>query len=239
MLEHEIIKEFIVSFLSIFSAILSAGIIWIAKTSYEKHRKITLSLAKLERTFAVNLTRLKDNFDFLERWKISAEKNRPFSCQFASYITRDEETYQLENLDLINKVLSLNYVLERTSLDFDNFRESYWDIITKINSTTESQENKEKNIKTYHENVYQTLQSMEKNYTSIEADIIDVISLIRAVNNVRKHSLFGYAKFLFMDIYPRVTHKNIGTEKKKLLKNIEEKRENRKQEVLTKSTKIR
>ncbi|KKQ31784.1 MAG: hypothetical protein US45_C0040G0006 [Candidatus Nomurabacteria bacterium GW2011_GWA1_37_20] len=222
MLELSLSKEILTSFAGTLLALLSAGIVWLVKSAYEKHKSEVLALAKFERIFANNLTILKDNFDFLDKWIASLKNNRPYSIHFESYYINEEETYKISNLGLINRVLSINYMLRRTSLDFANIYKSYWEVIFKIDSI-QDEARKEQNLKTYHENILTNLEQMKQGYEVIKSGVVDVVAYIRAVNKVRRHSLFGYISFLFVDVFPRVTKKSIEKEIILLKENIERK----------------
>ena len=222
MLELSLSKEILTSFAGTLLALLSAGIVWLVKSAYEKHKSEVLALAKFERIFANNLTILKDNFDFLDKWIASLKNNRPYSIHFESYYINEEETYKISNLGLINRVLSINYMLRRTSLDFANIYKSYWEVIFKIDSI-QDEARKEQNLKTYHENILTNLEQMKQGYEVIKSGVVDVVAYIRAVNKVRRHSLFGYISFLFVDVFPRITKKSIEKEIILLKENIERK----------------
>ena len=222
MLELSLSKEILTSFAGTLLALLSAGIVWLVKSAYEKHKSEVLALAKFERIFANNLTILKDNFDFLDKWIASLKNNRPYSIHCESYYINEEETYKISNLGLINRVLSINYMLRRTSLDFANIYKSYWEVIFKIDSI-QDEARKEQNLKTYHENILTNLEQMKQGYEVIKSGVVDVVAYIRAVNKVRRHSLFGYISFLFVDVFPRVTKKSVEKEIILLKENIERK----------------
>ena len=211
MLELDLPKEILTSFAGTLFALLSAGFVWFLKSAYEKHRLEVLALAKFERIFANNLTILKDNFDFLDKWIGSLKNNRPYSFHFENYYINEEETYKISNLGLINRLLSVNYMLRRTSLDFANIYKSYWEVIFKIDSI-QDEARKEQNLKTYHENILVNLEQMKPGYEVIKNSVVDVVAYIRAVNKVRRHSLFGYIGFLFIDIFPRITKQSIEKE---------------------------
>lgn len=210
----------LISFTGTLLALLSAGIVWFVKSAYEKHRSEVLALSKFERIFANNLTILKDNFDFLDKWIGSLKNNRPYSFHFENYYINEEETYKISNLELINRLLSVNYMLRRTGLDFANIYKSYWEIIFKIDSI-QDETRKEQNLKTYSENILKNLEQMRQNYEVIKNSVVEVIAYIRAVNKVRRHSLFGYISFLFVDVFPKVTKRSIEKEVAILKKNIE------------------
>ena len=220
MLELDLPKEILTSFAGTLLALLSAGLVWVIKSAYEKHRLEVLALAKFERIFANNLTILKDNFDFLDKWIGSLKNNRPYSFHFENYYINEEETYKISNLGLINRLLSVNYMLRRTSLDFANIYKSYWEVIFKIDSI-QDEARKEQNLKTYHENILVNLEQMKQGYEVIKNSVVDVVAYIRAVNKVRRHSLFGYISFLFVDVFPKVTKKSIEKEVGLLKANIE------------------
>ena len=222
MPEIAITKEILTSLAGTLLALLSAGFVWFLKSAYEKHRLEVLALAKFERIFANNLTILKDNFDFLDEWIASLKNNRPYSFHFENYYINEEETYKISNLGLINRVLSVNYMLRRTGLDFANIYKSYWEVIFKIDSI-QDEARKEKNLKTFHENILINLEQMKQGYEVIKNSVVDVVAYIRAVNKVRRHSLFGYISFLFIDIFPRVTKQSIEKEVLILKDNIKEK----------------
>ena len=220
MLELNLTKEIFTSFIGTLFALLSAGFVWFIKSAYEKHRSEVLALAKFERIFANNLTILKDNFDFLDKWIASLKNNRPYSFHFENYYINEEETYKISNLGLINRLLSVNYMLRRTALDFANIYKSYWEIIDKIDSIQDEVQ-KERNLKNYHENILVNLEQMKQGYKVIKNSVVDVVAYIRAVNKVRRHSLFGYTSFLFVDVFPRVTKQSIEKEVLILKENIE------------------
>ncbi|MFH1188694.1 MAG: hypothetical protein V1652_02495 [bacterium] len=199
---------------------MSAGFVWLIKSAYEKHRSEVLALAKFERVFANNLTILKDNFDFLDKWIASLKNNCPYSFHFENYYINEEETYKISNLGLINRLLSVNYMLRRTGLDFANIYKNYWEVIFKIDSI-QDEVRKEQNLKTYHENILVNLEQMKQGYEVIKNSVVDVVAYIRAVNKVRRQSLFGYISFLFVDVFPRVTKNSIEKEVAILRKNIE------------------
>ncbi|OGG87857.1 hypothetical protein A2592_01735 [Candidatus Kaiserbacteria bacterium RIFOXYD1_FULL_42_15] len=219
MPEIAITKEILTSFAGTLLALLSAGFVWVLKSAYEKHRLEVLALAKFERIFANNLTILKDNFDFLDKWIGSLKNNRPYSFHFENYYINEEEAYKISNLGLINRLLSVNYMLRRSGLDFANIYKSYWEVIFKIDSI-QDEARKELNLKTYHENILVNLEQMKQGYEIIKNSVVDVVAFIRAVNKVRRHSLFGYIRFLFIDIFPRVTKQSIEKETAILKENI-------------------
>jgi len=218
----EVTNEILVSFIGTLLALISAGIIWFLKSAYDKHRLEVLALAKYERMFAINMTILKDNFEFIDKWLTSLENNRPYSFHFENYYISEEETYKLSNLKLINKILSTNYKLRRTGLDLENIYKGYWDTIFRIDSI-QDETRKNNNLSTYHNTVKQTLEQIKQNYEPLKNDLIDVVAHIRAVNSVRKHSLFGYMKMFFVDVFPRVNEKSIDKQVSILKANIKEK----------------
>ena len=219
MLELEITKEILTSFSGTLLALLSAGLVWFLKSAYEKHKAEVLALKKFEIIFANDITILKDNFEFLDKWLTSLKNNRPYSYHFENYYINEEETYKLNNLKLINQIVSINYKLRRTGLDFDNIYKSYWDTIFRIDSIQEDTR-KENSLKTYHDTIKGILEQMKLNYEPLKNNIIDTVALIRAVYKVRRHSLFGYVGLIFVDVFPRITKKSIEKEVLLLKDNI-------------------
>lgn len=221
MLEVIFVKEIITSFVGTLLALFSAGLIWFLKSSYEKYGAEKRALAKFERIFANNLAILKDNFEFVDKWISSLENNRPYSFQFEKYFIDEDETFKLSDLKLINEILSINHKLRRTSLDLENIYKNYWEVIFKID-LIQDQVTKEANLKHYHKTILNTLQQIRTNYKTLKKDLVSTIALVRAVDKVRFHSLFGYLSLLFINIFPRVTEMSIKKEIDKLEKNIEE-----------------
>jgi len=219
MLELEITKEILTSFSGTLLALLSAGLVWFLKSAYEKHKAEVLALKKFEIIFANDITILKDNFEFLDKWLTSLKNNRPYSYHFENYYINEEETYKLNNLKLINQIVSINYKLRRTGLDFDNIYKSYWDTIFRIDSIQDDTR-KENSLKTYHDTIKGILEQMKLNYEPLKNNIIDTVALIRAVYKVRRHSLFGYVGLIFVDVFPRITKKSIEKEVLLLKDNI-------------------
>ena len=227
MSEFNLSKEILTPFVGTLFALLSAGLVWFIKSAYEKHRFEVLALAKFEIIFAIYPEIIKNNFDFLDKWIASLKNNRPYSFHFENYYINEEETYKISNLGLINRVLSVNYMLRRMGLDFANIYKSYWDVISKIDSIQDEMR-KERNLKTYHENILINLEQMKQSYEVIKSGVVDVVAYIRAVNKVRRHSLFGYISFLFIDVFPRITEKSMEKETAALKANIEEKSKRKK-----------
>ena len=224
MPELEISKDVLTSFAGTLLALLSAGLVWFLKSAYEKHRAEKLALAKFERIFANNLTILRDSFDYLDKWVAALQKGRPYSFHFEKYFIDEDETFRLSNLELINSILSINSKLRRTSLDLENVYKNYWEIIFKIDSI-QDQMRKEADLLQYHKTVIDTLQEIKLNYEPLKNDLINSVALVRAVNKVKFHSLFGYLSLFFVDVFPRITKKSVKREIDKLNKNIQEKSE--------------
>jgi len=222
MLGLDLSKEIFTSFAGTFLALLSAGLVWFLKSAYEKHRREVLALARFERLFALDLTIHEDNFKFIDRWIATLRQDRPYSFHFENYYLDEEETYKLNNLKLINLILSINYKLRRTSLDLDNVYKGYWDIIFRIDSI-QDETRKENNLKAYHATVISTLESIKQNYEPLKNEMIEIVAFVRAAHKVRVHSLFGYLSMLFVDIFPRITQKSINEETVALKADIEKK----------------
>lgn len=224
MPELQITKDILISFTGTLLALLSAGIVWFLKSAYEKHKSEIFALAKFERTFALNVAILNDNFEFTDKWISALAQDRPYSFHFENYYINEEETYKLSNLKLINQILSINYKLKRTSLDLDNLYKSYWDTIIRLDSI-QDEERKKRNLEVYHGTIKTTLEQVKLNYEPLKTDLIDVVAHIRAAHNVRFHSLFGYASLMFVDVFPRITRKSIEREISILRSNIKQNEE--------------
>ena len=72
-----------------------------------------------------------------------------------------------------------------------------------------------------YQNILVNLEQIKPGYEVIKNSVIDIVAYIRAVNKVRRHSLFGYISFLFVDVFPKVTKKSIEKEVGLLKANIE------------------
>lgn len=151
----------------------------------------------------------------MHQWVESLKNHRPYSYHFSEYVIEKDEIYKIDHRGLVNRIIALNYMLQRTSLDFNNIYKSYWDNIAKL-IEDENEATKTENIKRLNDNVREALEGMEVNYEPIKNDIIRTMALIRAVGHVRYHSLFGYLGVLFRDIYPNVTDEKVEQEIKKL-----------------------
>lgn len=216
----EISQEVANSFLGTSIALFSAAFIWFLKTTYEKHVKEMLILAKFERFFALNLRYLTDNFGFVDEWINSLKNNRPFSFYIQDYIVDDDESYKINNLLLINKLLPLNYKLKRTSFDLKNIYNNYWDNLIRIDATQDPQQ-KEINFKAQNENILVPLNSFKQNYEPLKNDIIEAVAIIREIHRVKRHSVPSYINLLFEDIFPSVTKESLKQQEKNLRDNIE------------------
>lgn len=222
MNEISITKDILTSFTGTLLALFSAGLIWFLKSAYEKYRSEKLALAKFERIFAVNITTLKDNFEFIDKWILALENKRSYSFHLEKYFIDEETTFKLSNLELINSIISINYKLRRTSADLENVYKNYWEIVSKIDAIPNLVQ-REENLRQYHATVISTLKQIKPNYNQLNNEILETVALVRVADNVRFHSLFGYLSLLFIDVFPRVTKKSKEMELKRLRKNIEEK----------------
>lgn len=218
MFQFNLPEGLVTSFTGSLLALLSAALIWFLKSAYEKHRAEKLALAKFERIFLNNLIILKDNFDFIDKWIASLENNRPYNVYLEKYFIDEEATFKISNLKLVGSILTVNYKLRRTSLDLDNLYKSYWEVIFKIDSI-EDIAVKEANITEYHKNVKDALRQIKENYEPLKKDLVHTIALLRTVDKIRIHSLFGYISLLFVDIFPKVSDVAIEREVKKINNN--------------------
>lgn len=223
MLETEVQSQLLATFIGTLLAIGSAAFVWLIRSAYEKHRKERLALSKLERKFVLNATIAEDNLQFMRVWVNALKDNRPFSFHFEEFLIDNEETHNLSQLKLINKILPVNYKLRRMGLDLKNIYSNYWDVVAKIDSIPDEQR-KIQNLEHFHKTVILGIEEMSKNYPILNKDFVDVLACIRVAANVRKHSLFGYISILFTDVFPRTTKKSIEKEKGKLEREMAEKR---------------
>ena len=214
------------AFLGFFLALLSAGVLWLIKSAYSKHLSEISALSRYERAYVLNISKFRDNMQFVGEWISAARQIRPYSFQFDSFIVNQEDSYQIKNLKLVNVIVSLNYKLNRINLDVENVCKDYWKILERI-LEIEDQKTQTENLKRYHETIVQTLGQMRENYKSVEKETVTAIASIRVEAEVRKHSIFGYLDSLFIDIWPVYSEDRI----KVLVKGLEE-------EVLRKNSKI-
>jgi len=223
MLEAETQTQLLTTYAGTLLAIGSAAFVWLIKSAYEKHRKEMLALSKLERKFVLNATIADDNLEFMRVWVDALKDNRPFSFDFEEFLIDNEETHNLSQLKLINKILPINYKLRRMGLDLKNIYSNYWEVVAKIDAIPDEQR-KMQNLEHFHKTVILGVEEMTKNYPIINKDFVDVLACIRVAANVRKHSLFGYVSVLFTDVYPRMNKKAVEKEKGKLESEMAEKR---------------
>jgi hypothetical protein len=199
-------------------SVLTAGIVWVLKIPYDKHHREVVSLAKLEKSFALNEIALRDNIEFMTKWETAISSGRVYSCHFEKLFVDDLSTSTVSDLKLVNKLLKINYMMKRLSDDLANLYESYWEIIPQINAIPDPAV-KEKNLIIYHQNILMPLGSLKENAELIQEKIIPVIAHLQVAGKVRFHSLFGYMQFLFLtDIIPRPTKKIIKSRSEALKK---------------------
>lgn len=217
-------KEFLVYFASTLLALLSAGFVWLLRLIYEKHKMEMLALAKFERLFVKDITILKDNFDFIDEWISVLAGNKRYKCCFINYCINEEDTYKITNLELVNKIFSINYKLHRTGLDVDNIYTSSNEEIVRIISIQDS-EKKQADLEVYFKDLIGQLTKIKTNYDYLQNDLINIIALIRCYYKVRKHSFFGYLSVLFIDVLPRLNENKIKKEVSVIKANIKKSNE--------------
>lgn len=224
MIETQISQEIFISFAGTLLALLSAGVVWLLKSAFDKHRSEIIALAKYERGLATNLEILYDNFGFLDRWIDSIKNNnRPFSAHFEKYIIDDNEHYKIADLELINQIVQLNYKLRRSASDFEHLQNSYLRTLTEIDSIT-NPTNRIDNLTAFHQSFVVGLEQIKANRAHLEKEILKAIARIRLDSDVRKYSLFNLS-FLFKDVWPRASQNRFDVEHKRLCKEVEERKQ--------------
>ena len=171
MVDLEISKEVFTSFAGTLLAIFSAGVVWFIRSAYEKHKAEKSALAKFERIFALNLTMLSDNFYFIDEWSVALRNDRPYSFQLREFIIDEEATYKTSNLRLINKILSVNHMLNSLNLDLKNMYKSYWEVISRIDSDKDEQQ-KIRDLKAFHDTIQGHLTRVKQNYNPFKNHIL-------------------------------------------------------------------
>jgi hypothetical protein len=220
----EISKEIFTSFTGTLFALLSAGIVWLLKSAFDKHKSENAALARYERCFASNLEIMYDNFDFLNQWiEVIENQSRPYSAHFEDYVIDDQEHYKISDLELINWIVQLNYKFRRTAADFNHLQKGYLKTLAEIDSLPAEQD-RLCNLKKFHENFVPGLKKMTTNRKNLEEGTLNTIARIRLVSKVRKYSLFNCISFLFTDIWPRPTQERFNKELKQLQKDVEAKK---------------
>ncbi len=214
---------YVTSFVGTLVALFSAGVVWLIRSAQEKHKKESLALARIERIFALNLTRLNDNLEFIENWIAALEINRPYSFYIASLTDCEDESYKIGDLDLINKLLNANHKMLRVTADLNNVYKSYWDTIKTLDGIPD-EERREANVAHFHKTVVSVLREMMGNYGPLEKESIQVVAMVRVLAHVRKHSLFSYAALLNRDVFPRLTKSAVKKEIDEITAQVDERK---------------
>jgi hypothetical protein len=196
-------------------SVIIAGLIWVLKMPYEKHRKEMLSLSKLERLLIMNEAALGDNIDLIDQWIMGLSELRPYSAHFESMLFDESNYHSLSNMNLINELFQINHKLKRSSNDLNNIYKSYWEIIPKIDEIDPIK--KLELLKTYSDNVIGPLKDIKEGAVLLKKEIVPVIAHIQVMGNVRFHSLFGYLNLLNRDIIPRPTREKIDERIKQII----------------------
>jgi|GEM_PF-2803045 hypothetical protein len=209
------IEQIYSSFIGGLLAILSAGILWLIRTSYEKHKGEILVLARFEKILELNRLILKETFEFIDQWHACIQNNRIFKVHFQKFSINDGEIHKLSSLTLINILLSLNYKLARTNFDIESIYNGYHIEINKIN-LVQDLNIRNNEMALYHEEFVKNLESLKENYEPLNNNLIVAKAYLNCVFSVRQHSLFAYMTVLFRDVFPRVTMKSVKKEVERL-----------------------
>jgi hypothetical protein len=182
--------------------------LWALRSAYHSYTEEITALARYERISSLNLTNLKDNFDIVDKWIHAIDQGRVFRQPFSQLVIDDEDVYKLKKLPLIRRAISLNYKLQRTSIDLQNIATGYWETIVKIDSNPDPAQ-KSTDFNAFNANIRETLVSIGTNREPLNNDLIDFVAAIRVHYDVRRVSLFRLLGFLFIDLFPRISEKKI------------------------------
>ncbi len=220
MFENDIIKEISPAFLGTILALLSTGLIWLLKSSFEKHNREMGALGFYEKIFVQNIRLLADAFENIDSWITSMKAGRSFVVHFEPLRIDNEELQKISNLSLVNQILRGNYMFGRTSSDISMIYSNYRETISKIDSIVD-EESKKKNLDIFYGETIVVLTELKKNYEPLEREFIETIALIRVNASIRFHSISGYVSLLMKDIFPKVTKKALEREREILKSNLE------------------
>ena len=186
------------SFIGTGLSLFGAGILWIVKLSYDRHKNTKLACAKLERALILNIAALGENTKLIEQWIISLQQEKRFTCYFSKFNTESSDLLFINELPLVNRLIKTNYVFTSIGEDIESIEKDYkemWSALyeSKINEPT---------IKVYMQTLLPQIEPLPEKMKEIQIDIIADLAHLQRFCKCRKYTLFGLRDYMHVDLFP-------------------------------------
>lgn len=201
-------------------SIFFAFLVWSVKESYRRHGVEMEALKKVEIILAINLGSNSINKSFFSEWQQSLKNNRLYQCSFRSYTYFGREYFGIHNLELVNKVLKLDFAYKGLDTDLNKLFGSYHETSIKFLDGDHVQE-----WLKFNTNILNQNESFKISFVQAEEDTKEIIAFLRAYYQQKKRTPYGLVHaVLGKDLFPKVSLTKVTKEKKKLEEELEEKR---------------
>jgi len=201
-------------------SVLFAFLLWSVKESYKRHGAEMMALKKVEIILAINLGGNSINKFFFDEWRQALQNNRLYQCSFRDYVYFEREYFGIRNLELVNKVLKLDFAYKGLATDLSKFFGSYQETSIKFLDSDHVQE-----WFNFNTNILEQSDRFKISFVQAEEDTKETVAFLRAYYQQKKRTPYGlmYA-ILGTDLFPKVSFARVALEKKKLEEELERKR---------------
>jgi len=201
------------------ASVTFAFLVWSVKESYKRHGAEMVALKKVEIILAINLGGNSINKSFFDEWRQALQNNRLYQCSFRDYAYFEREYFGIRNLELVNKVLKLDFAYKGLATDLSKFFGSYQETSIKFLDSDHVQE-----WFNFNTNVLEQSDRFKISFIQAEEDTKETVAFLRAYYQQKKRTPYGliYA-VLGTDLFPKVSPAKVASEKKKLEEELKRK----------------
>jgi len=220
MLFSQIFSENVEVIVAGIASVIFAFLVWSVKESYKKHGAEVEALKKAEIILAINLGGNSINKSFFDEWLQALKNNRLYQCSFRPYSAFEREYFGIRNIELVNKILKLDFAYKGLATDLNKFFGNYHETSIKFLDSDHVQE-----WFNFNTNILEQSEKFKISFVQAEEDTKETVAFLRAYYQQKKRTPYGLLyTVLGTDLFPKVSPMKVAEEKKKLEEELEKKR---------------
>lgn len=206
--------DLIIETASLLLSLFFAFCVWLIKDAYEKWIFETKLLLKIEIYLIRDRATLLSNREKFTEWIGALKDNRAYSYAFQDYRLDNLDFYEVSNLDLLNSLNKLSYLIKgfesNTSNTFNDYRQGL-QLFFNQNSI------EQQHWVQFNQNLRSQLEIIKNNFNDAIKDTNEAIALLRAYKKQKFFSLFRIIKKISKPI-PSLPFSSVEKELKELEK---------------------
>ncbi len=200
---------------AVFITALLAFVAWLIKNAYEGYTNEIKLLVKIEVYLSKDRAALIDNRDSFGKWLGCLKESRAYTGAIYSYASQEIDFYNISNLDLLNKLNSLTYKLQRFEIDINH---NFTEYRNGVNKFFESKDLKADGWEDFNKNLLEQLENLQESFNEAIEETESTLAFLRVYKKQIRWSVFRPLKFLNTPIFPYISHKAVEEELKVIQK---------------------